>query len=105
MIMSDNSIVNLDNLALIVMEAAVKKATLSTWDAARRLAYCRAVKTIALQIKANQALSEAQQASVLNLIYNDREHRSTMGGMRRILSEIGSTLEYKQHEILANAKL
>lgn len=105
MVMSDNSVVNLDNIALVVMEAAVRKAKNSTHDDARKLAYCSAVKTIALKIKNNQALTSEQQASVLALVYHDQEHKSTMGGFRRILSEIGSTLEYKQHEVVQNAKL
>lgn len=105
MIMSDNSIVNLDNLALTVMEAGIRKAMNSTLDSDRKRVYCLAVKTIAVKIKNNQALTSEQQDSVLKLIYHDQEHKSTMSSMRSILSELGSTLEYKQHEVLPNAKL
>lgn len=105
MVMSDNSIVNLDNLALVVMEAGIRKAKNSTYDAPRKRAYAQAVKSIAIQIKNNQALTPEQQESVLNLIYHDQTHKASMGNMRKILREIGSTLEYKQHEVLPNAKL
>lgn len=105
MVMSDNSIVNLDNLALTVMEAGIRKAMNSTLDSARKRSYALAVKTIAVQIKNNQALNPEQQESVLNLIYHDQSHKASMGNMRKILREVGSTLEYKQHEVLPNAKL
>lgn len=105
MVMSDNSIVNLDNLALVVMEAGIRKAMSSTHDSDRKRAYALAVKTIAIKIKNNEALTPEQQASVLNLIYHDQDHKSSMGNMRKILAEVGSTLEYKQHEVLPNAKL
>ncbi|QYN80159.1 hypothetical protein [Kosakonia phage 305] len=105
MVMSDNSIVNLDNLALVVMEAGIRKAKNSTRGADRKRAYAQAVKSIAVQIKNNQALTPEQQESVLNLIYHDQTHKASMGNMRKILREIGSTLEYKQHEVLPNAKL
>lgn len=105
MIMSDNSMVNLDNLALMVMEAGVQKAMNMTLDSSRKRAYALAVKTIAVQIKNNQALTSEQQESVLKLIYHSRDNKRTMGTMRKILSEIGSQLEYKQHEILDQNKL
>lgn len=105
MVMSDNSVVNLDNIALLLMEAAVRKATVSTQESARKRAYVLAVKTIAVKIKNNQALTSEQQKSCLDLIYHDQSNKTTMGGMRKILSEIGSTLEYKQHKVVANAKL
>lgn len=105
MVMSDNSIVNLDNLALVVMEAGIRKAKNSTHDVDRKRAYAQSVKSIAVQIKNNQALTPEQQESVLNLIYHDQTHKASMGNMRKILREIGSTLEYKQHEVLPNAKL
>lgn len=106
MIMSDNSMVNLDNLALVVMEAGIRKGLAhGRIDEGKGRQYVLAVKSIALQIKNNQALTPEQQESVLNLIYHDQTHKSSMGGMRKILREVGSTLEYKQHEVLPNAKL
>ena len=105
MVMSDNSVVNLDNLALTIMEAGIRKAMNSTYDSSRKRAYALAVKSIAVKVKNNQALTPEQQDSVLKLIYHDQSHKASMGNMRKILSEIGSTLEYKQHKVLPNAKL
>lgn len=105
MIMTDNSIVNLDNIALLLMEAGIRKAMNSPQNNARKREYALAVKSIAVKIKNNQALTSEQQKSCLNLIYHDQSNKATMGSMRKILAEIGSDLEYKQHKVVANAKL
>lgn len=107
MIMQDNSIVNTDNLALSFMETAIRNCTAEgiVTTSGKGLEYLKAVKSIALKIKANQALSEDTQARILDIMYRHRVHKSTMGNMRRILAELGSTREYVQHEVVKNDKL
>lgn len=107
MIMQDNSMVNTDNLALSFMETAIRNCVEEGMDIkiGQGLKYLRAVKSIALKIKDNQALSEDIQTRVLEIMYRHRAHKGTMGNMRRILAELGSTREYVQHEIVKNDKL
>ncbi|QIN95972.1 hypothetical protein MN04_00183 [Escherichia phage MN04] len=107
MIMQDNSIVNTGNLALSFMETAIRncKDEGVVITSGKGLEYLKAVKSIALKIKDNQALSPVVQEKVLEILYRHREHKSTMGSMRRILAELGSTREYVQHEVVKNDKL
>lgn len=87
--MQNGSLVNTDNLALTIVQAAIRKALASDLDEAQRLAYVRAVKSTALLVKANQKLSQEQQDSLVKLIYWNQENCSTMGEMRKILRELG----------------
>jgi hypothetical protein len=107
MITSDNTILNLDNLALMLMETAIRNCSEEGVDisSGKGKDYVLAVKSIALKIKANQALAPTIQERVLDIIYRYRPHKATMGSMRKILSEIGSELEYVQHKVLKNEKL
>lgn len=87
--MQNGSLVNTDNLALTIVQAAIRKALASSLDEAQRLAYVRAVKSTALLVKANQKLTQEQQDSLVKLIYWNQESCSTMGEMRKILRELG----------------
>lgn len=87
--MQNGSLVNTDNLALTIVQAAIRKALASSLDEAQRLAYVRAVKSTALLVKANQKLTQEQQDSLVKLIYWNQENCSTMGEMRKILRELG----------------
>ena len=103
LIMQNNAIVNLDNIARMVMESAIRRVEFI--DAARKKKYLLAVRNIADKIKMNQELTSVERDSTLKLIYLHREEKSTMGEMRRILAELGSTREYVQHKVAQNAKL
>lgn len=87
--MQNGSLVNTDNLALTIVQAAIRKALASSLDESQRLAYVRAVKSTALLVKANQKLTQEQQDSLVKLIYWNQENCSTMGEMRKILRELG----------------
>lgn len=105
LVMESNAVVNLDNIARMVMESAIRRVEFIDTDAARKKGYLLAVRNIVDKIKTNQELTSAERDSTLKLIYLHREEKSTMGEMRRILSELGSTREYVQHKVLPNAKL
>lgn len=103
--MESNAVVNLDNIARMVMESAIKRVEFIDADAARKKGYLLAVRNTVDKIKTNQELTSAERDSTLKLIYLHREEKSTMGEMRRILAELGSTREYVQHKVVPNAKL
>lgn len=103
--MESNAVVNLDNIARMVMESAIRRAEFIDADAARKKGYLLAVRNTVDKIKTNQELTSAERDSTLKLIYLHREEKSTMGEMRRILAELGSTREYVQHKVVPNAKL
>lgn len=103
--MESNAVVNLDNIARMVMESAVRRVEFIDADAARKKGYLLAVRNTVDKIKTNQELTSAERDSTLKLIYLHREEKSTMGEMRRILAELGSTREYVQHKVVPNAKL
>lgn len=105
LIMESNAVVNLDNIARMVMESAIKRVEFIDADAARKKGYLLAVRNTVDKIKMNQELTSAERDSTLKLIYLHREEKSTMGEMRRILAELGSTHEYVQHKVVPNAKL
>ena len=105
LVMQNNAIVNLDNIARMVMESAIRRVEFIDSDAARKKKYLLAVRNIADKIKMNQELTSVERGSTLKLIYMHREEKSTMGEMRRILAELGSTREYVQHKVVQNAKL
>ncbi|WKW87964.1 hypothetical protein pzkkv8_122 [Klebsiella phage pzk-kv8] len=105
LIMENNAIVNLDNIARMVMESAIKCAKLSTYDENIKKSYLKTVRAVVDKIKANKELTSAERDSTLKHIYLHREEKSTMGEMRRILAELGSTREYVQHKVVPNAKL
>lgn len=103
--MESNAVVNLDNIARMVMESAIRRVEFIDADAARKKGYLLAVRNTVDKIKTNQELTSAERDSTLKLIYLHREEKSTMGEMRRILAELGSTREYVQHKVVPNAKL
>lgn len=87
------------------MESAIRRVEFIDADAARKKGYLLAVRNTVDKIKMNQELTSAERDSTLKLIYLHREEKSTMGEMRRILAELGSTREYVQHKVVPNAKL
>lgn len=103
--MESNAVVNLDNIARMVMESAIRRVEFIDAGAARKKGYLLAVRNTVDKIKMNQELTSAERDSTLKLIYLHREEKSTMGEMRRILAELGSTREYVQHKVVPNAKL
>lgn len=86
--MQSGALVNTDNLALMIMETAIRKVRQSTLDESRRVAYLSAVRNVVNQVKTQQKLTQEQIESLLKLIYFDRP-TNTMGEMRKILREIG----------------
>lgn len=103
--MESNAVVNLDNIARMVMESAIRRVEFIDSDADRKKRYLMTVRNTVDKIKMNQELTSAERDSTLKLIYLHREEKSTMGEMRRILAELGSTREYVQHKVVPNAKL
>lgn len=105
LVMQNNAIVNLDNIARMVMESAINCAKLSTYDETVKRSYLKTIRATVDKIKANKELTSAERDCILKLIYLNREEKSTMGEMRLILAELGSTREYVQHKVVPNAKL
>ena len=89
MIMSDGSLVNLQNVARCIMEAGLRKVQ-GLPDNDRKRSYLLAVRTTAMSIKAGQKVPEERIEALLALIYHDQEHKATMRSMRKILQEIGN---------------
>lgn len=89
MIMSDGSLVNLQNVARCIMEAGLRKVQ-EIPDSDRKRSYLLAVRTSAMSIKAGQKVPEERIEALLALIYHGQEHKATMRSMRKILQEIGN---------------
>lgn len=86
--MQSGALVNTDNLALMIMETAIRKVRQSTLDKSRQVMYLSTVRDVVDQVKAHQKLRQEQIEALLKLIYFDRP-TNTMGEMRKILREIG----------------
>ena len=65
LVMQNNAIVNLDNIARMVMESAIRRVEFIDSDAARKKKYLLAVRNIADKIKMNQELTSVERDSTL----------------------------------------